>query len=340
MNATNPSSLSGRPNAANSSDVPRGAVPRRVQTRITAGVALAARMSGCAAVWFALACLAELLVQAAITRTGWVRADHRWCPAKRRMRALATALDHAEFLHEQCSPKMAARALRPALKRYDPATECADRLVIRAAVVFASTAFSTPESQLAYALFAERNSRSGYGLADPLTLSAMTTLVAVAVYQDLHVEAITVCGRLIQAYTERGEHADALTWRRERAALLHGDGQCDQALDEALACMDLAAVLPGADRQTAARRAMICCAVIVAGCLGPTAALIFLGKHRDLLPPEGSKDRRAEEATIAGAIHGVEATHPAVCTQARDHEHRPDRSLAFWTAAVGEAARR
>jgi hypothetical protein len=256
------------------------------------------------------------------------------------LRALATALEHAESLRDLSFPRVATIVLRPALRSYSPAAECADRLVIRAATVFATIAVDDPAGQLAYARFADRASRAVYGLEDPLTVSAMTALAAVTVRQDLHDEAITVYGHLVQACTCRDEHADALTWRRDRATLLHDDGQCVRALEEIAACMDHAAGLSAAKSRTAARRALISRTAIVAGCGDTTTALALLRQHSDLLQADNSTDRGADEDSIAGMLHRLAATHPTVCTVTRNPEQPADHPLTFWKTAVHEAARR
>jgi hypothetical protein len=255
--------------------------------------------------------------------------------------ALARALKLADFLHDQCSPRAAATLLHLALEPYDPATTCSDWLVIKAATVYAAAAFDNPAEQLAYALFAERNSRTELGLADPLTVSAMTILVAVTRAQDLPVDAITVCGRLIDAHTGRREPANALTWRRERAILRHHDGQCEQAHDEIAHCLALSGRLTtGAERQRAARHALIHQTVILAACGDTRAAVALLRRHHTVLPPVDSTERRADEATVAGQIHALARTHPSVCERAgtaHAAEQLPDE---FWTIAVRTAGQR
>jgi hypothetical protein len=259
----------------------------------------------------------------------------------KRRHAPARALEQADFLHDQCSPRAAATILHPVLDPYDPATRCTDWLVIKAATMYAATAFDNPADQLAYALFAERNSRAEFGLEDPLTVSAMTTLVAVTRAQNLPVEAITVCGRLIDAHTGRREPANALTWRRERAILLHRDGQCEQAHDEIAQSLALSVGLTAdAERQRSARHALIHQTVILAACGDTRAAVALLRQHHGLLPPADSTERRADEATVASQIHALARTHPTICERAGTAHAAEQLPDAFWTTAVRTAGQR
>jgi len=155
----------------------------------------------------------------------------------RRRSKLARALVYADYLHEQGAPRAEATVLRRLLDDYDPATGCTDWLVIKAATLYAEVAVDDPAGRLAWALFADRNSRTALGHDDLLTLHAMSTLVTVTRDQDLFVDAITACGRLADAYADLDEPVNALTWRREQAILLHRDGQCGQAHDSIAACL-------------------------------------------------------------------------------------------------------
>ncbi|WP_433294475.1 hypothetical protein ACQP2F_33205 [Actinoplanes sp. CA-030573] len=254
-------------------------------------------------------------------------------------RALARAVVHADYLYDQCAPRAAADVLQPVLHRYDPATTCTDWLVIKAATIYAATALIDPDDQLLWALFADRSARTGFGPEDPLTVSAMTTLVDVSREQGLLVDAITVCGRLIDAH-ERREPANALTWRRERATLLHRDGQCDQGRDEIALCLTLSFGLSTRDqRQRAARHALIAQTVMAAACGDTGTAVALLEKHHEALAPEGSSERRADEATIGGQIHALASTHPHLCEHA-DTDAVVESSAVFWTTAMRLAGRR
>jgi hypothetical protein len=254
---------------------------------------------------------------------------------------VASALEYAEFLHDDGSPRAAAAIVRALVDAYDPAMPCADRQMLRAADLFARTAVDDPKS-VAYARFAERNAQTLLGRRDQLTISAMQTLVAVCVRYDHADEAVTVCGRLIDALNEQGEPAVALTWRRERAALLHADGQCDQALDEIRACAHLGEqLLVATERRTAARHAVIATTIMLAACGDTTGALSVVRRHGDLLSSAGSLERRADEAAIAAQIDSRSAQHRRGCTRSGLAEQADGPPpLAFWTTAIHRAGQR
>jgi len=123
----------------------------------------------------------------------------------------------------------AARLLRHALTRFDPATAFADLDLIAAATLFARVGGKTPEAQLDWAMFAERASLRAYSPLNDLSITAAEALASVLQSQDLTPDAIIVLDRLAGAYDQREHIPGAVGTRHSLATLLHADGRCDEA---------------------------------------------------------------------------------------------------------------
>lgn len=253
--------------------------------------------------------------------------------------SLTVVLHEALRLYRNHRLPAAATMLRASLAPYDPATSTGDPAVIRAAILYAASAVDDPDSQLSYALFAERSSHRTFGPDSELTRVAMHMLAGVAEMQKLFGDAATACQRLIEVHTRRGDHSDALVWRTKRAVMLFSDGQCDHALDEIVACTNLAAGLPQPERDAAMRAVLIWHAAILAGCGYTTAASALLRQHRDLLAPANGTDPDVGEALIADTIHRITEAHPRPCAGACQREDRTVLSYVDWMNAVHDAVR-